>query len=301
MCGIGGAIQPGDPAWLAGAVERLSEALRHRGPDDDGMVLLATPDATVALCARRLAIQDVSPLGHQPMASPRTGSWICFNGELYNSGELRHALKGRGHRLKGRSDTEVALHAYDAWGAGCLDRFRGMYAIAVWDAPQRRLFLARDRLGIKPLYYTWQGGGFWFASELRALLATGVVSRALSPEGLGSYLAIGAVQEPLTIVEGVQVLPPGHFCFVEASGLELAPYWSLGGAFERAAAPRPRPEVVGHVRDLLEEAVRLHLVSDVPLGVFLSGGIDSSALVGLVARVAEEPPQTVSVVFPQQR
>jgi len=301
VCGIGGAIQPGAPAWLAGAAERLSVALRHRGPDDDGIVLLDTPDATVALCVRRLAIQDLSPLGHQPMASRRTESWICFNGELYNAAELRHTLNAMGHRFQGRSDTEVALHAYDAWGADCLDRFRGMYAIAVWDAPQRRLFLARDRLGIKPLYYTWQGGGFWFASELRALLATGVVSRTLSPEGLGSYLAFGAVQEPLTIVDGVHVLPPGHFGFVDAAGIELAPYWSLGDAFARTAAPRPRPELVGHLRDLLEEVVRLHLVSDVPLGVFLSGGIDSSALVGLVASVAEQPPQTVSVVFPQQR
>jgi asparagine synthase (glutamine-hydrolysing) len=282
-------------------MERLSAALRHRGPDDDGLVQLDTPGAAVGLCARRLAIQDPSPLGHQPANSPLTGSWICFNGELYNAPELRRTLEAMGHRLRGHCDTEIALHAYDAWGAGCLDRFRGMFAMAVWDGPNHRLFLARDRLGIKPLYYARRGDGFWFASELRALLAAGVVSPALSTEGLGSYLATGAARDPLTVLRDVRLLPPGHFGFVDTAGIELNQYWSLTGAFERAAPPRPRRAVVGQLRGMLEEAVRLHLVSDVGLGVFLSGGIDSSALVGLVARVAEQPPRTVSVVFPQQR
>src|SRR5919198_2062263 len=235
VCGIGGTIEPGAPAWLPAAIERLSGALRHRGPDDDGTVLLDTPGAAVGLCARRLAIQDRSPLGHQPATSPLTGSWICFNGELYNAPELRRTLEAMGHRLRGRCDTEVALRAYDAWGPQCLDRFRGMFAIAVWDAPNRRLFLARDRLGIKPLYWARRGNGFWFASELRALLAAGVVSPALSEEGMGSYLATGAAREPLTVLRDVRLLPPGHFGLVDAAGIELVPYWSLATAFERAA------------------------------------------------------------------
>jgi asparagine synthase (glutamine-hydrolysing) len=301
MCGIGGAVAPDNRGRLTDAVGRLSAALQHRGPDDEGIEILEAPGRTAVLCARRLAIQDLSSHGHQPMKSPETGSCICFNGELYNAADLRASLEVKGYRFRGSSDTEVTLRAYDAWGANCIERLRGMYAIAIWDAPQQRLFLARDRLGIKPLYYTQHHGGVWFASELRALLASGVAPRNISLEGLGSYLALGAVQEPLTIVDGIHLLPAGHYAFVDAEKVTPIPYWSLSDAFSRSARFGSRRDLVDHLRSLLEDAIHRHLVSDVPLGVFLSGGIDSSALVGLVTRVTGRPPHTVSVVFPQRR
>jgi asparagine synthase (glutamine-hydrolysing) len=192
------------------------------------------------------------------------------------------------------------LRGFDEWGIDCLPRLRGMFALAVWVAPQQRLVLARDRLGIKPLYYHCRAAGLLaFASELRTLLASGAVARHISRQAMGSYLRLGAVQEPLTMVDEVRCLPPAHAATLENGKLHVKPYWSLERAFERTS--QPRDIAVASLRDTLEEAVRLHLVSDVPLGVFLSGGIDSSALVGLVSAVADEPPKTVSVVFPQQR
>ncbi len=301
MCGIGGIVGERDGGRLRAALAAMAGALAHRGPDDEGVEVIAAPGVMVGLCARRLAIQDISPAGHQPMTSPLAGRWICFNGEIYNVQEVREVLEARGHRFQGNSDTEVVLAAYGEWGDECLERLRGMFALAIWDAPRHQLFLARDRLGIKPIYYSEQGGTLLFASEVRALLATALVPAQLSRQGLASYLALGAVQEPLSLLDHVQTLPAGHYAVWKDHHLQLRPYWSLSAAFAREAPATDRATAAEQLRAMLEEAVRLHLISDVPLGVFLSGGIDSSALVGLVAHTAGRPPRTISVVFPQQR
>ena len=223
---------------------------------------------------------------------------IAFNGELYNVGELRSELGGRGHRFASTCDTEVVLAAYDEWGVDALLRLRGMFALAIWDPGASRLLLARDRLGIKPLYYRAGADGIAFASEVRTLVGAGLAPAELSQAGLASYLMTGAVEEPLSILEGTLMLPAGHRLLWSAAGIACEPYWSLADSFGAPAAQGSRDELVAELRERLEDAVRSQLIADVPLGVFLSGGIDSSALVGLVAATAGEPPRTVSVVFP---
>ncbi len=301
MCGIGGVVVAMPTEQLDRTLAAMAGAMAHRGPDDEGTAVVAHGSLHVGLVARRLAIQDLSAAGHQPMMSERTGSWLCLNGEVYNVRELRLQLESHGYRFRGGSDTEVLLAAYDEWGPGCLEHLRGMFAFAVWDAREQRLFLARDRLGIKPLYYRERPGAFAFASELRTLLTAGLADGRLSSQGLASYLAWGAVQEPLSIVEDVLMLPAGHYAVWKDDRLQISPYWSLMEAFQHEAPATDRSVAAEELRSLLVEAVRLHLVSDVPLGVFLSGGLDSSSLVGLVTMVAGQPPRTASVVFPQQR
>jgi asparagine synthase (glutamine-hydrolysing) len=277
----------------------MAEAMAHRGPDDEGIEVVASSGGIpVGICARRLAIQDCSHLGHQPMVSPRTGTVLALNGELYNTDELRVDLEGLGMRFRGNSDTELALGAYDAWGVAAFPRFRGMFSIAVWDAALETVVLCRDRLGIKPLYYSASDGHLLFASEMRALLASGCVDRGVSVSAVASFLALGAIQEPESGLSDVAQLPAGHYGRWNGRSMTLTPYWSLEDAFTNRT-PLSREEAIDELRLTLEDAVRSHLISDVPLGVFLSGGIDSSALVALVATVSGEPPRTVSVTFPQ--
>ncbi len=273
--------------------------MAHRGPDDEGTVVLDGHHVVVGLCARRLAIQDTSPAGHQPMRSS-SGNVVVFNGEVYNVDELRRELVRRGRVFRGRSDTEVVLYAYDEWGAGCIERLRGMFALAIWDEGEQHLLLARDRMGIKPLYRAQVADRLVFGSELRTLLLAGVFVPELSPAGVLSFLRLGAVQEPHTILHGVSQVPPGHFEVWRDGRLSTHEYWSLEAAFRGQHARLSRAGAVELIRERLEEAIRIHLVSDVPLAVFLSGGIDSTALVGLVTYVTDEPPRTVSVVFPEQ-
>jgi asparagine synthase (glutamine-hydrolysing) len=302
MCGIGGTARAGGSKAesLHGPLLAMEASMIHRGPDDGGaLVFDLEGGGAVGLCARRLAIQDLSSRGHQPMHSRLSRSWGCLNGEVYNVNEVRAELAARGHYFCGHSDTEVVLAAYDEWGPECFGRLRGMLAVAIWDTPQRRLVLARDRLGIKPLYYTEGKGKLAFASEVGALLSSGLVPTSLSPEGLRPYLALGAVEEPGAIVKDVRALA-GHYGIWDGRTLRLSEYWSLADSFAQRDPPAWE-DAVPRVRAGLEDAVRRHLVSDVPLGVFLSGGIDSSALVGLVTAVADHPPQLVSVVFPQKR
>lgn len=300
MCGIAGFVRRGYDAQLRDDLTRMERSMTHRGPDDGGLELFRAGDFTVGLCARRLAIQDCSPMGHQPMVSERTGNVVALNGEIYNVAELRGDLERRGHSFRGHSDTEVVLRGYDEWGLGCVDRLRGMFAFTVWDASAHELLIVRDRLGIKPIYLWTGDGGLVFGSELRTVLQSSAINPRLSRDGLGSYLSLGAVQEPRTLVEGVNSLLPGHIATWRNGELTVRSYWSLTTAFERHHQPADRDAAVSRLRELLEESVRLHLVSDVPLGVFLSGGIDSSALVGLVSTVANDAPATVSVVFPQE-
>jgi len=280
MCSIAGILGRGEQE----VVVRMNEAQRHRGPDDQGIVQCED----VVLGNTRLAIIDTSAAGHQPMHDPETGNWITYNGETYNFKELRRELGGE---WASNTDTEVVLRAYRRWGADAFRRLRGMFALAIWDNQRKRLILARDPLGIKPLYYYAAKDQLIFASELRALLASGLVPRRLSAAGLDSYLANGSVAAPLTIIDGVRQLLPGHY-------LESVEFKEIEFAVPRSdEVPDCRDEAVARLRAGLEESVRAHLVSDVPLGVFLSGGMDSSALVALMSRISEQRPKTFSVVF----
>lgn len=295
MCGIAGVIGPDLPG-LRGSLEAAHGALRHRGPDAEGRWEQTHAGRAVMLAHRRLAIIDLSPDANQPMLDPQTGNVIVFNGEIYNFAELREQLRGEGQRFATRSDTEVLLKAYAAWGARCVDRLRGMFAFAVWDAADRSLFLARDRMGIKPLYYTEVDRDgertFVFASEVRAMLASGQSDRRIDPVALESYLWNGFVVGPNTIVEGVRLLPAGTTLTV---GLDA-----------KTGVPRPFTVVdevpssatATEVEEELARAVAMRLVADVPVGVFLSGGVDSSAVATLAAeRLGGEGVKTFNVSF----
>jgi asparagine synthase (glutamine-hydrolysing) len=302
MCGIFG-IVANNARIPDGVLERGTQSLSHRGPDDSGTIVLrdSVPQAVeIGLGNRRLAILDLSPLAHQPMHDAESGSWVVYNGEIYNFSEIRDELQNAGTNFVSHSDTEVVLKAYARWGEACLPRFRGMFAFAIWDARQQRLFLARDPMGIKPLYYAQTGSYFVFGSEVRTLLGTGLVPARIDPAGLINYLTFGSAYDPLTLVEGVRALPAGHTLIWEAGVLRQNSYWDLvdglvGGNNSEHFAENER-QAAERLQPALEEAVRLQLISDVPVGVFLSGGIDSSALVSILARGGVKP-STFSIVF----
>jgi asparagine synthase (glutamine-hydrolysing) len=300
MCGIVGIV--GLKAQVSPELlERATRSLAHRGPDDSGTVILrdSVPEKIeVGLGNRRLAILDLSPLGHQPMNDPATGNWIVYNGEVYNFREVRARLEQAGLRFSSLSDTEVILKAYALWGEKCLLEFRGMFAFAIWDAQQRRLFIARDPMGIKPLYYYQSDQYFIFSSEVRTLLGTDLVPRIIDPAGLINYLAFGSVCDPNTLVEGVRSLPPGHSLIWKDGQITLVQYWDMITTPElsETAGAETRAESETEIAALLDESVRMQLVSDVSVGVFLSGGIDSASLVGILNRNGVQP-STFSIVF----
>lgn len=289
MCSISGILSVGAPS--SEVVARMNAAQKHRGPDDDGIATCGP----VVLGNTRLAIIDTSPAGHQPMYDPATGNWMTYNGETYNFKDLRH------EPCLSNTDTEVVLRAYAQWGIAAFSKLRGMFALAIWDEQKQTLVLARDRFGIKPLYYYATRDHFIFASELRALLASGLVLRRLSAAGVDSYLSTGSVSAPLTIVEGVKQLLPGHYLQVrnKAGAIEVCDAEFAVHGSERIE--HNRADAIARLRSELEESVRLHLVSDVPLGIFLSGGMDSSALVALMTRVSDRRSKTFSVVFDEAR
>ena len=297
MCGIVGMIGLNAPV-PANVLERATESLAHRGPDDSGTVILQGSQpgpVEIGLGNRRLAILDLSPQGHQPMNDPATGNWIVYNGEVYNFREVRAKLEQEGIGFNSRSDTEVILKAYGRWGENCLDEFRGMFAFAIWDAPRQRLFMARDPMGIKPLYYCCSNQYFMFSSEVRTLLGSDLVPRRIDPAGLLSYLTFGSLYDPTTLVEGVRSLSPGHHLIWDKGQVTLTQYWDLIGS-EDVDSEKNREALEVDVFEMLDESVRLQLVSDVPVGVFLSGGIDSSSLVGILRRNGVQPT-TFSIVF----
>src|SRR6202049_3594351 len=311
MCGICGVIGIKHTEQAEAVTRRMMEAIRHRGPDEDG--LLVAPSAAFGM--RRLSIIDL-PGGHQPVFNEADNVAVVYNGEIYNFRQLRATLEGRGHVFRTHSDTEVIVHAYEEWGEGCLRELRGMFAFAVWDARacgtsgdaarRARIFLARDRLGLKPLYYSHANGAFLFASEVRALMASGCIAPRVAADSLEAYLLFGSVAEPSTIVEGVFSLPPGHFITLQADAPSAAPrpkrYWDFSeAALQRdSAQPKNFMDAAKQLRSLLAETVRDHLIADVPLGVFLSSGLDSTALVALASR-CQSDLRTFTVVFPEQR
>jgi asparagine synthase (glutamine-hydrolysing) len=264
--------------------------ITHRGPDDQGT--LVRPG--VALGMRRLSIIDVSG-GHQPISNEDGTVWVVYNGESYNYLDVCADLERRGHRFKTRCDTEVTVHAWEEYGEASVEQLRGMYAYAIWDAPQETLFLARDRLGKKPLYYTVVDGSILFASEIKAMLAHRAVPREMEPLALDGYLAFQYVPGPQTIFRGIYRLLPGQTLTWHNGTLRLRQYWQPDYTPHQPAASEA--EYLERTTELLREAVRLRLMSEVPLGAFLSGGLDSSVIVGLMAGLMEQPVKTFSVGF----
>ena len=307
MCGIFGVVSRGAPLPVD-FLEKAARSLAHRGPDDSGTILLHVGDEEIGFAHTRLSIIDLSPLGHQPMHDPSTGNWIVFNGEIYNFQELRGELEASGIQFKSHSDTEVILAAYRVWGEACLTRLGGMFAFALWDASRKRLLLARDPMGIKPLYFYQSDQMFLFASEVRTLLKTGQVPRKPDPIGVLSYLTFGSVCEPWTMVEGVKSIAPGHVLSLENGSVSSREYWN---ALPASAGAKPAQEMsqrrsgngsgdqLSHLPAILRDAVLSHLVSDVPVGVFLSGGIDSSALVAILSHNGVRA-KTFSLVFEEE-
>ena len=292
MCGICGAINF-DPEHRVrrSALEAMNQQIVHRGPDDAGFYL----SENVGLAMRRLSIIDLET-GHQPLSNEDGNVWLVYNGEIYNHEELRPDLEARGHRYRTRSDTETIVHLYEEYGRHCVQRLRGMFAFALWDARRRRLFAARDRLGIKPFYYRHSAETFLFGSEIKTLLAYPGVQAGLNRATLPEYLAFGYLAGPDTFFTGIKKLLPGHTLELDEHGeLRIEQYWDL----VTPAEIEEKPEVyyINRYRELLERAVSSHLMSDVPLGVFLSGGVDSSAVAALMTKIRREPIETFSVGY----
>ena len=291
MCGIAGFVgRVANTDEAKATLVRMCDAIRHRGPDDAGYHVAPG----VALGMRRLSIIDVAG-GHQPIANEDATIHVVFNGEIYNYQSLHDRLRRNGHRLATRSDTEALVHLYEEDGPRLVDALRGMFAFAIWDDRAQSLLVARDRLGIKPLYYWPTDDGVAFASELRALVGLPGFPRDLDPVAVGQYVAFGYVPDPRSIFPGVHKLPPGHrLLWDRERGVRVERYWTPARAENTSIDPQ---EAVAETRRLLEESVSIHLVSEVPLGAFLSGGIDSSGVVATMARLLDQPVQTFSIGF----
>ena len=297
MCGIAGIIdtQPAPADELRAKLAELNAAMRHRGPDDQGVWI--STDSSTGLAHVRLSILDLSAAGHQPMSIPECGLHITFNGEIYNFRELRSELEREGVTFTTHTDTEVLLRLYEREGQAMLARLRGMFAFAIWDERQRRCFLARDPLGIKPLYYTLRGGRLAFASELRPLQQAGLTVGEIDPGALMRYFKTGSVAEPQTLLMDVHCLEAGHYLLWEAGRLAKRCYWQVEFHPEEMSAA----QAVTEVRAALLDTTRAHFVSDVPVGIFLSGGIDSTALTALARAVGQHDIATFSIGVDDER
>ena len=295
MCGICGIFNADRRRQVDREVlARMNGQIAHRGPDDAGFFV----EDNVGLAMRRLSIIDLKT-GHQPISNETDTLWIVYNGELYNHAELRKDLQARGHHYRTNSDTETIIHLFEEYGPEGISRLRGMYAFAIWDRKKRSLFVARDRLGIKPLYYRYENGTFLFGSEIKAILAYPGVKADFNRSTLSEYLAFGYISSVDTMYSGIQKLPPGHTLeFDEDGRLKVSRYWDLSVRADEDEKPR-RYYVDGY-RDLLEQCVSSHLMSDVPLGVFLSGGLDSSAVAALTTKIRKEPIETFSVGYGEE-
>jgi asparagine synthase (glutamine-hydrolysing) len=294
MCGIGGILhREGQQAVDARLLEAMARSMAHRGPDDQGILVAGH----VGLVHRRLSIVDLAG-GHQPMQNEDGSNHIVFNGEIYNHADYREGLRARGHVFATHSDTEAIVHLYEEYGERCVDYLRGMFAFAIWNGRARELFVARDRLGVKPLYYVHgKDGTFFFASEVKALLAANAVRPAMHLAALPEYLANRATSGDTTMFAGVQQLPPGHTLRWKDGKVDIARYWDARPGDVPDLGSRPAAELIDEWRELFKTSVRLRLMSDVPLGLFLSGGVDSSAIAGVMSRMIPEPIKTFSVAF----
>ncbi|MEZ5560431.1 MAG: asparagine synthase (glutamine-hydrolyzing), partial [Pseudomonadales bacterium] len=290
MCGIAGIVRRGGstpPDRFA--LQRMLDAIVHRGPDDAGMLIRGP----VAMGMRRLSIIDLDG-GHQPIANEDESIWIVCNGEIYGFRELRDGLQRQGHRFRTHSDSEVALHAYEQYGLDFLEHIDGMFAIAIWDIRQERLVLARDRMGIKPLYYSRSGGDLAFASELKSLQRSGMAGNDIDARTLQDYLSLGYAVAPGTMLKDVRKLPPASMLVWDLSGCRISKYWSLPTQVDSGVT---ETQWVEQIRETFVASVRKQMVSDVPLGAFLSGGIDSSAIVGVMSSLSQTPVNTYAIGY----
>jgi asparagine synthase (glutamine-hydrolysing) len=303
MCGISGIVDFEGRTIDRAVLQRMADVIEHRGPDGEGFYFnddcgLETGSgsqirgARVGLAVRRLAIIDVAA-GRQPISNEDGSVWVAYNGEIYNFNELRAELESCGHRFRTHCDTEVIVHAYEEWGDDCVARFNGMFAFALWDERRQRLLLARDRMGVKPLAYVRRGRRLWFASEVKSLLEDPTLTRDLNHEALIGYLSFFAVPEPQSLFKEVERLPAAHLLIFEKGETRLKRYWDVEFNEDRSRSERDWLE---QLEALLEDAVRIRLISEVPLGAFLSGGIDSSLVVAMMARAKGEV-KTCSVEF----
>ena len=300
MCGIAGFInfdpscQPDNPEIT---LRNMLDALRHRGPDDRGEERIESPNGTaIYLGHQRFSIIDLTKAGHQPMSNDEKSVWVSTNSEIYNYKELRNELSNKFH-FHSQSDTEVLLRAYENWGVGCIDRLIGMFSFAIWDHQKEALFIVRDRLGVKPLYYHIKGQQFCFASEIRSLLASGFIDKSINSTGLYHYLSFGHVKAP--IVNSVSELQPGHYLWIDKNGnWEEKEYWNPFNNMTDSLASSS--EIQQQVRSIIEESIRCRLVSDVPLGAFLSGGIDSSVIAGVLSSISDDTVTTLTIGFQEK-
>src|SRR5579863_2631120 len=291
MCGIAGIVGSQEDGWIdVELIHRMCQTMVHRGPDDEGIFV----EGGAGLGMRRLSIIDVEG-GHQPVFNEDRNVWVVFNGEIYNFRELRRELEGRGHQFKTHSDTEVIVHLYEDFGVECVQRLRGMFAFALFDKRKRSLLLARDRVGKKPLHYALSNGHLLFASEIKAILAADPELSTPDPPALLQYFYFGYIPDPTTAFSGVQKLPPGHFLEFEKGEIRVRQYWDFPqyGTY----SPQTEEECLEELERQLAEAVRIRLIADVPLGALLSGGIDSSTIVALMARASSAPVKTFSIGF----
>jgi asparagine synthase (glutamine-hydrolysing) len=291
MCGIAGILSLNPQKIVPPErLERMLQTIFHRGPDEDGRLV----DRELAMGMRRLSIIDLAD-GKQPIFDESGRFGIVFNGEIYNYRELRNDLLARGHTLKTHSDTEVIVHLYEECGAACVEHLRGMFGFAIWDNARRELFIARDRMGIKPLYYAQCGGDLVFGSEIKAILEHPAMSPSMDLEALSLYLSLKYVPAPRTLFSGIHSLPPGHSMRIANGKIEIKRYWDI--SFEKPERALTEQEYSDQLLELLRESVRLHLRSDVPFGAFLSGGVDSSTIVALMSEELRSPVKTFSVGF----
>jgi asparagine synthase (glutamine-hydrolysing) len=298
MCGICGIYEYGvsQPKVAEALVERMRDTMTHRGPDDAGVYV--SEDHRVGLGNRRLAIVDLSPAGRNPMPNEDGRVWITFNGEIYNHESLRPGLEARGHRYRSRTDTETTIHLYEERGLDFVQDLEGDFAIGLWDENARRIVLARDRIGVKPLYYTLAGGRLIFASEIKAILAHPAVSRDIDEEALYHYLTFLTTPAPQTLFAGIQKLPAGCLLTCNANGdVKITRYWDAVPARSTPIAQQDEHEIAEELRRLLRESIAKRMMSDVPFGVFLSGGVDSTANVALMSELMDQPVRTFTIGF----
>ncbi len=296
MCGIAGVKRFKNEELEENVVRKITDSLSHRGPDDRG--LFVDPKNNLHLIHTRLSIIDLSEKAHQPMESEGGKFVIVYNGEIYNYKNIRQNLAQKGHQFFSNSDTEVILKAYQEWGEVCLERLNGMFSFCIWDRDREKLFLARDRFGIKPLYYYFGQNDFIFASEIKAMIASSLITLEVDYESAGLFLSLGYIPAPKTIYKNIFALEPGHFLEVTQEGVRKKRYYDQARAFSSDPHEMSEEEAVRRVRAELIESIRCHLVSDVEVGTFLSGGVDSSSLVSLMREVGQKNIKTVSIIFP---
>ena len=299
MCGICGKLNvSGDELVERDLIQRMCKVIAHRGPDDEGIYLKQRGKLSLGLGHRRLSIIDLTSTGHQPMSNEDGSIWITYNGEIYNHLELRKGLIEKGHNFTSLTDTEVILHLYEDQGEDCLKCLNGMFAFAIWDEQKEKLFLARDRLGIKPLSYKWDGKSLWFASEIKSILQDDGIEPEVNYQALNDFFTFMYVPAPATIFEGIQKLEPGYSLVLENGRIRMEKFWDLG---QSVNGNYTEEEYCHEIRDKLSCSIKRRLMSEVPLGVFLSGGVDSSSIVGLMTEVSDDPIKTFSIGFGKEK